>query len=133
MNSGTKFFAIAGAFILLWVTGCTVDQKPIVQARAKQYLTMFLQEDYQGCAKMLSPATIDRIGTEGAVTRLKLASVLVKIGQVGEDDVRIDDVKVDDQNKNATVAVSVQINGEWKPLPTQNWVYEQGAWYTTIQ
>lgn len=120
------------AMIFVQTTGCTVDHKPLVQARAQQYLTLFFQEDYQGCAKMLSPATIDRIGSEGAVARLKLAAAFVKLGQIGEGDYRIDDIQVGPENKTATVTVSVNVNKDWKALPAQNWVFEQGSWYLTM-
>lgn len=112
--------------------GCTVDQKPIVQARVKQYFTKFLQEDYEGCAKMLSPATIDRIGREGAIARLKLLSIIAKVGNITENDFRIDEVTVSPDNKTATTKVSVRANGEWRSIATQKWVNEAGVWYMTI-
>jgi hypothetical protein len=117
---------------LLIIAGCGPRHEDVVRGRARELITLLLQENYGSCAELTDPGFIRQHGTEGAKLRFRIMGAFAKIGNITEEKVRIDAVTVDSDSKTATVGISILTGEEWKPLDPQRWVRVDGNWYVTF-
>lgn len=112
------------------LVGCGNPQETI-RRRAQELIRHLAQENYDACVKLSDPRFVAQKGIEGTRLRFQiLGAIFVKFGKLTEADVRIDNVTVN--GDRATVQLSIQRQGAWRPQNAQQWVKVSGEWYLAL-
>jgi len=112
------------------LAGCAKpDHEKAIRQRAQELIGFMCADDVEGCVRLTDPLFVRAQGTEGVKLRFKLLNAIVKLGKLGPDKVRIDQVAVAQDAKSAQVTISVLADKQWKSLQPTRWVLSDGKWY----
>lgn len=119
--------------VSLCLVGCgKAYQEKAVRERAQKLIGHLCRGETDACLEYADPIFVRAHGTGGAKLAFGVLGVVLKVGNHTEQTVRIDEVLLGEDGKKATVRLSLQVKGEWKPISPSKWIYADGKWYMTF-
>ncbi len=124
-------FAAVGMCLLAFFSGCANHEEDIRQ-RAQQLINCLCADDMEGCISLTDPLYVRAQGSQKVKFAFKVFSIIVHLGKLGPEDVRVDQVVVGENKKTAEVQMSARKGEEWQPLPPSKWVRVDKQWYISF-
>jgi hypothetical protein len=119
--------------LLLPAAGCArPDYEGAVLRRAETLVGHLFREEWDACVDMTDPVFVRAQGRDRVKFRFQLILGISKLGQLTQEDVRIDQVVVSEDAQTARAGLSVRQGEEWKPLDPLRWVRVEDTWYFTF-
>jgi hypothetical protein len=106
--------------------------KKAITDRTTTLVDDLVQDNMPGCLALADPAYLRQHGENAAKIHFGIMRGFMKVGNVKQDDVRIDDVTLGSDQKTAQVKVSIRVAGQWKALDPYRWTRVDGKWYLTF-
>ena len=124
-------FAAVGLCLVVFFSGCAYHEADIRQ-RAQQLINCLCAEDMDGCVSLTDPLYVRAQGSQKVKFAFGIFALVIRVGKLGPEDVRIDQVVVNDDKKTAQVHMSARNGEEWKPLTPSKWVRTENQWYISF-
>lgn len=124
-------FAAVGMCLIVFFSGCANHEADIRQ-RAQQLINCLCADDMDGCVSLTDPLYVRAQGSQKVKFAFKIFNLVIRVGKLGPEDVRIDQVVVGDDKKTAEVQMSARKGEEWQPLPPSKWVRVDKQWYISF-
>ncbi|MBC8873230.1 MAG: hypothetical protein H8E44_27665 [Planctomycetes bacterium] len=124
-------FAAIGLCLLVFFSGCANHEADIRQ-RAQQLIGYLCADDMDGCVSLTDPLYVRAQGSQKVKFAFKIFNLVIRIGKLGPEDVRIDQVVLGEGNKTAEVHMSARKGEDWQPLEPSNWVRVDNQWYISF-
>jgi hypothetical protein len=119
--------------VSLCLVGCgKAYQEKALRERAQKFIGHLCRGETDACLEYADPIFVRAHGTNGTKLALGVLGLAVKVFSQTEQTMRIDEVVLSEDGKKATVRVSLQVKGEWKPIAPSKWIYADGKWYITF-
>jgi hypothetical protein len=119
--------------LLVVLAGCMKpDHEAAIRPRAQQLIGYMCADDLDACVGLTDPLYVRGQGSDKVKIRFKLMNVLIQLGKLSTDDVRIDQITVGEDGKTAFVTTSIRVKGEWKTQNPSKWIRHEGQWYITF-
>lgn len=133
MSVGPSRRLLLFILVLAPLAGCgTAHHEQAIRQRCQELIGHLCRGDLDACVPYADPIYVRAQGAGKVKFAFGVMSTLLKIGQQNEQTVLIDEVRVGEDRKTATVRLSLQLGDQRKPLDPSRWVLSEGQWYITF-
>jgi hypothetical protein len=116
-----------------FLAGCAKpNHEKAIRERAQTLIGALCRGDNNACLQFADPLFVRAQGENNVKGRFGILAFFIKVGKLSEADIRIDEVGVSPDGKNAVVRISYLSQGQWKVADPINWVFSEGKWYVKL-
>ncbi len=110
-----------------------------VKVRCSAFFDAVQKEDWVGAAAFVAPTQVMELGRKNVELRLQVVGgLIVKLGKVTRENLKIGSVEIADRGKSAYVNVEVfarepgNSEGKWHQGKPSHWILADGEWYLDV-